>query len=414
MIMKYRFAAGMILTIMLLLTACASSDAPAQVTGPASIPAVTAMPVETPPPLSVTTIKIGMLYPEEEAEAAQGAHAKGAADMLKALGIQESRYYPQYGVSPEGQAVIRAALLKLVEEGCHIIFGTDPAYGAPMAQMAKENPEIVFCTAEGGQDEGAGLSNYHIYYAKIHQGRYLAGIAAGMKTQTNHIGYIATTPGAETISAFTAFYLGAKSVNPEVTMDVLYAGTLPGSNREEQAAQGMIERGADVIAEHRDGGSAVALVAQRNHVWHIAYGSDQRTAAPQASLICTGIDWSQYMIYAVRCIIQNEPLPAAWSGGLESGAVMLLPINQEEAALGSFEAIADTKARLEAGTLHVFAGALKTAGGEPAAITDTNGNILCQFADDQAVYMESDIYSAPFFNALIEGISLVEEGVENP
>ena len=263
-------------------------------------------------------------------------HDLGTQEMVEALGLSEDQIINKYNVSEDESC--ETALRELVEAGCQLIFATSFGFEDYVMTVAAEYPDVQFCHATGTQAAGSGLDNVHNYFASIFEARYLAGIAAGLKTENNHLGYVGAHPFAEVISGFTAFYLGAKSVNPDVTMDVMYTGAWNDPTREAQVAQALIDRGCDVISQHCDS-TAPATTAEQNGVWQVGYNADMIDAAPNASLISARIDWGIYVTYATECVLNGEPIPVDWCKGYADGAVYLSPLNTAIAAEGTQEAI---------------------------------------------------------------------------
>lgn len=341
-------------------------------------------------------------------------HDQGVKEMLTALGLTEAQYIPKFNINDTDKAATTAAINELLEAGCQIIFTTSYSYGDVTLEMAKEHPEVTFCHATGTYANDAGLSNFHNYFAKIHQARYLAGIAAGLKAAeigNNKLGYVAAYPYAEVISGYTAFFLGARSVNADVTMDVMYIDSWGDAVVEQQTAEALINRGCGVISQHSDS-LTPAIAAESKGAFHVGYNNDMAPDAPNASIVSARIDWGIYMTYAVQCVIDGTPISTDWSEGLESGAVYLSPLNTAIAAEGTQEAI-DAATQEFLGGKEVFAGALVDKDGNPAQITNFDGDVVFTFEDENSVFVESDVtsagtgYSAPSFNAIIEGISEV-------
>ncbi|MDR1619692.1 MAG: BMP family ABC transporter substrate-binding protein [Clostridiales bacterium] len=334
-------------------------------------------------------------------------HDQGAKKMIAELGLREDQYIPKFNINDTDVAATNAAINELVNEGCQIIFATSFSYGTQVVEAAKAQPGVVFCHATGSDAHFNDLTNLHNYFAKIHQARYLAGIAAGLKTENNHLGYVAAFPYAEVISGYTAFFLGAKSVNPDVYMDVMYADTWGDALKEREIAEALLNRGCDVISQHSDSVSP-ALAAEAAGKWHVGYNNDMAPAAPNASLISARIDWGIYMTYAVKALLEGQTISVDWGEGLETGAAYLSPLNTAIAAPGTQEAIDAAAARIISGDLKIFSGALKDASGNPAVITNWDGSeVLFTFENENSVFLESDEISAPAFNAIIDGINIV-------
>ena len=230
------------------------------------------------------------------------------------------------------------SLRSLAQQGCDLIITPSSTIKDAVTEVAAEYPDIQFCHATGYQAKDSGLDNMHNYFASIYEARYLAGIAAGMKTESNKLGYVAAFPFAEVISGYTAFYLGAKSVNPDVTMDIMYTNSWNDPTVESQVAKALIERGCDVISQHSDS-TAPATTAEENGAFQVGYNNDMIEAAPKASLISARIDWGIYVTEAVQNLIDGKEIPVDWCKGLADGAVYLSPLNTDIAAEGTQEAI---------------------------------------------------------------------------
>jgi basic membrane protein A len=200
-----------------------------------------------------------------------------------------------------------------------------------MLAAAEENPDIEFCHATGYQAAGSGLANMHNYFGKIFEARYLSGIVAGLKAKeigNNVLGYVAAMPFAEVISGYTSFYWGAKSVNPDVTMKVGYIATSWNDPvKEAQLAQALVDAGCGVISQHCDS-TATATICEDNGVFHVGYNSSMISVAPNASLTSAVWDWSQYLTYAVNCVLNGEPIAVDWAGDLASGMCDISEINE--------------------------------------------------------------------------------------
>ncbi|MGI5984773.1 MAG: BMP family ABC transporter substrate-binding protein, partial [Oscillospiraceae bacterium] len=192
--------------------------------------------------LDASNIKIGVVMIGDEGDMGYNYnHVLGIKEMQKTLGIKDEQII--YKANTPENSACETAIRELAEAGCNIIFANSFGFEDYMALVAPEYPEIQFCHATGFKSAADELANTHNYFAAIHEARYLAGIAAGMKTENNHLGYVAAKPFAEVISGFTAFYLGAKSVNPDVTMDVIYTNEWSNATKEAQAAQALIDKG---------------------------------------------------------------------------------------------------------------------------------------------------------------------------
>ena len=353
-------------------------------------------------------IKIGIVHIGPLAD--QGYtfnHNLGAEKMIANLGLKSSQLISKFDVGVDGAAVT-AAINELIQEGCNIIFATSFSMQDQMIEAARANPDVFFCHATGFNAIGSGLDNYSNYFAKIHEARYLGGIAAGLKTETNKLGYVAAYDFAEVISGMTAFYLGALSVNPDVTMDVIYINSWGNPPEEKLVAERLIERGADVIAQHSDSATP-AIAAQEKGVWHVGYNNDMREAAPDASLLSPRIDWSIFMTIAVQHVIDGTKIPQDWGEGLASGAAFITGLNEAIIADGTAKAIEDARTKIIGG-FELFSGHLVDQDGNNAKITTFGGDLIYEFTGPDSSFAESDGPSAPSFNVkYLKGITIIAE-----
>lgn len=346
--------------------------------------------------VTVENIKVGFVHVSDPSDMGYTYnHDLGTLAMKEALGLSDDQIINKFNV-PEG-AECDTALRELVDAGCNIIFATSFGFEDYVKEVAAEYPEIQFCHATGYQAAGSGLSNMHNYFASIYEARYLAGIAAGLKTETNKLGYVAAFPFAEVISGYTAFYLGAKSVNPDVTMDIMYTNSWNDPTVEAQVAKALIEKGCDVISQHSDS-TAPATTAEDNGVWQVGYNNDMIAAAPNASIISARINWGIYVTEAVQAVIDGETIPVDWCKGLADGAVYLSPLNTDIAAEGTQEAIDAATEAIKAGELHVFAGPLTGTSPEGEAIEIVEGEY----------FHEQEEASAPSWCYIVEGCNVAE------
>ena len=346
--------------------------------------------------ITAETIKVGFVHVSDPSDMGYTYnHDLGTKAMQETLGLSDDQIINKFNV-PEG-AECDTALRELVDAGCNIIFATSFGFEDYVKEVAAEYPEIQFCHATGYQAAGSGLSNMHNYFASIYEARYLAGIAAGLKTETNKLGYVAAFPFAEVISGYTAFYLGAKSVNPDVTMEIMYTNSWNDPTVESQVAKALIEKGCDVVSQHSDS-TAPATTAEDNGVWQVGYNNDMIDAAPNASLISARINWGIYVTEAVQAVINGEAIPADWCKGIADGAVYLSPLNTAIAAEGTQEKIDAAAEAIKSGELKVFAGPLTGTSPEGDTIEVAEGEY----------FHEQEEASAPAWNYIVEGCNVAQ------
>lgn len=316
---------------------------------------------------------------------------------------------------------------ELADDGCDIIYNNSYGQEPAMLQIAADYPETVFvgCTNEGSWKDD--LSNTVNAFDRIHEGRYLAGVVAGLKMQEMIdngeitpeqavIGYVGAYSFAEVISGFSAYYLGAKSVCPSVTMKVQFVGDWSNATLEANAAQALCDKGCIMISQHSDN-TTPATVAEQNGVFHTGYNADMIAAAPKASIISTRIDWTNYFVYTIECIANGEEIDPDYAHGLAEGEVVLTELNEDICAAGTAEKIAEVEAGIIDGSIKVFDIDTFTVGGEKVTSCfglDTNGDFVAD--SGEAIYdgefHESTVpglQSAPYFALRIDGIEWLNE-----
>ena len=281
---------------------------------------------ETAAGIAAGDLKIGLILVGEAVDAYNKNHIEGMQAACEAKGIDyDSQVVVKTNIGEN--AGCADAINELIEAGCQVIFANSFGHEQYMVEAAPEHPDVQFCHATGYQSATDDLDNTHNYFAQIYQARYLAGIAAGMKTETNKLGYVAAKPFAEVISGYTAFYLGAKSVNPDVTMLVNYTNEWSDATKEATNAQALIDQGCDVISQHSDT-SAPATTAQNNGVWAVGYNDDMISVAPEAALVSARINWGAYYEYALGCMIDGAAIDQDWCGTFAAGACYLSDYNE--------------------------------------------------------------------------------------
>jgi basic membrane protein A len=340
--------------------------------------------------VTLENIKVGFVHIGDPSDKGYTYnHDLGTKNMQKALGLKDEQIINKYNI--DESSACDTAIRELVDAGCNIIFATSFGFEDYMIAVAKEYPNIEFCHATGFKAKDAGLSNYHNYFGNIFEARYLSGIAAGLKTETNVLGYVAAMPYAEVISGYDAFYLGALSVNPDVTMKVIYTNDWNSPPAESQAAQALIDAGCDVLGQHCDS-TATMTTAETNNVWGVGYNSDMIDAAPNAVLTSAVWDWSKYLTFAVKSLAEGKQIPTDWSGGIKDGVCNVSALNENVIAPGTADAINAARDKIISGELQIFKGPLY----------DNEGNLV---VEDGEVFVEPQ--SAPSFSYVLKGIEII-------
>jgi basic membrane protein A len=314
-------------------------------------------------------------------------------------------------------------LRELAEEGCDIIFSTSYGYSEAAKALAAEYPDIEFCQATASNaNEQPVRDNYHTFMGYIYEGRYIAGVVAGMKLQEliqsgvltaeeAKIGYVAAFPYAEVISGYTAFFLGVRSVVPEAVMYVRYTNSWSSYSLEKKAAQALIEEGCVILSQHSDTtGPAVACeeASLNRVVYCVGYNQSMISVAPTTALISSGIDWEPYMTAAVQAVFDGGTIEDVVDGdiygndagaGFDKGWVRMTELNSIIAAPGTAEKIQELQEQLSRQEISVFQG--NYTGTDPFDPTDT--------IDLTDGYIENENASAPSFHYVLEDVIQIEE-----
>ena len=367
-------------------------------------------------------IKVGFIFLHDENSTYDLNFINAAKQACSELGLTEDQYILRVNV-PEGQECYDAAA-ELVDEGCDIIFADSFGHETYMLQAAQEFPEVQFCHSTGTRAHTAGVANYHNAFADIYQGRYLAGIAAGMKlnemieageftAEEAKIGYVGAFTYAEVISGYTSFFLGARSVCPSVTMEVTFTSSWYDETAEKEGAMLLINNGCKLISQHADSMGAPTACEDAG-VPNVSYNGSTIDACPNTFIISSRIDWTPYYKLAIESVMNGEAIPADWCGGIEEGSVVLTEVNEQAAAAGTAEAIEEAKAKLVAGELHVFDTSTFTVGGETLTSYMADVDTDDAYTPDTEVisdgyFHESEYRSAPYFDLRIDGITLLDE-----
>ena len=363
------------------------------------------------------SIKVGFITLHDENSTYDLNFINGAKEAIANLGLTDADYILKTNV-PEGQECYDVAV-DLAESGCDIIFANSYGHQYYMLQAARGYPDVQFCVASGILAHTSNLSNYHDAYASIYEGRYLAGIAAGMKLNAMIeagkftadeavVGYVGAFPYAEVISAYTAFFLGVRSVCPAATMEVAFTGSWYTEDLEKESAQRLIDRGCKLISQYSD--SLGAPVACENAgIPNVSYNGSARAAAPNTYIISSRINWTPYYEYAIGAVMKGENIATDWTGTLATGSVVVEDLNTKVAAAGTAAVLTDVTAKLKNGTIHVFDCNTFTVNGKKVTSYYADVDLDADYTPDTEVihdgyFAESEFRSAPYFDLLIDGI----------
>ena len=384
-------------------------------------------------------VKVGFITLHDENSTYDKNFIDAAKEACANLGLVENEdYFIKTNVGETEQCADVAA--DLVDAGCNIIFADSFGHEPYMIEVAKENPEVQFCHSTGTLAHTENLANYHNAFASIYEGRYLAGIAAGMKlnamieagdikAEEAKMGYVGAFTYAEVVSGYTSFFLGARSVCPTVTMDVTFTGSWYDETLEKEGAVKLIQGGCKLISQHADSLGA-PTACEKAGVPNVSYNGSTVSTCPNTYIISSRINWAPYYEMCIKAVMDGTEIPADWTGTLATNSVVLSDLNTAVAAEGTAEAIAAATEKLEKGELHVFDCSTFTTKVDDKVNTfkadylklDEAGHITSYMADvdtDQAYtgdtevvhdgyFSESEKRSAPYFDLQIDGINLLD------
>lgn len=392
--------------------------------------------IETPDYSGITVpedFKFGLICLHDESSTYDKNFIDAAKKACKEMGLKDNQLVMKTSI-PE-LVDCKNAALNLVDEGCDVIFADSFGHEPWLLEAAKAKPEVEFCHATGTTAHTENLDNFHNAFASIYEGRYLAGVAAGMKlnemikdgkftAEQAKIGYVGAFTYAEVISGYTAFYLGAKSVCDTVTMDVQFTGSWYDVTAEKTAAQSLIAGGCKLISQHADSMGAPSACEEAG-VPNVSYNGSTLEACPETFIVSSRIDWAPYFKYIIAQTIKKEEIMDDYTGTIKTGSVVLTNVGGNAAAEGTVEAIVAARTKLAAGELKVFDTAKFTVTKSETlnknATVDANGKLTGYLADVDTdkdftgdteavingIFEESKFRSAPYFDIQIDKIKLL-------
>ena len=359
--------------------------------------------------------KAGFIFLHDENSTYDLNFLNAAKEACEALGVE---YIIKVNI-PESEACYDAAA-ELVDEGCTYIFADSFGHEPYMIQAAKEFKDVQFCHATGTKAHTEKLDNYHNAFANIFEGRFLGGVAAGLKlnemiaageftAEEAKVGYIGAFPYAEVISGMTSFFLGVRYACPTATMDVTFTNSWYDPTLEQEGAIKLINNNCKLISLHADSMGA-PTECQNNGVPFVFYNGSAKDACPDTYIVASYINWAPYMTYSMKATMNGEAIDADWVGTLENGGVALKDLNETVAAEGTAAKLEEVKAALLDGSLKVFDTDTFTVEGKALtsymADVDDMGDFVPETeAISGGYFHESEYRSAPYFDIFIDGIT---------
>ncbi len=371
-------------------------------------------------PIAKEDIKIGLICLHDEQSTYDKNFIDAMDEAVKELGLREDQLIKKTGI-PETEKCYDTAM-DLVEQGCNIIFADSFGHEDHIMRAAYECPDVRFFHATGTKAHTEKYGNYFNAFASIYEGRYLAGVAAGLKLVEAYgdsegkvsdanakIGYVGAYPYAEVKSGYTSFFLGVRSVVSNATMDVKFTNSWYDETAENKTALALIEGGCKLISQHADSMGAPNACKAKN-IPNVTYNVSTMADCKDTYLIGSRINWAPYFKFMVESTINNTEIPYDWTGTVKSGSVELLEIGTAAAA-GTAEKLEEVKAKLASGEINVFDTNNFTVNGEKVTSFMADVDSDSKFAPDteaciDGVIKESKFRSAPYFTLDIDGITI--------
>ena len=387
--------------------------------------------------VSASDFKVGAIYINKKSDTAgyTYAHHTGITKAMEALGMDVDKQLFIVDEVPEDDTQVGAAVDTLVGEGCNIIFGISFGYLNEMEVKAEEYPDVIFSHATGFK---SNETNYNNYFGRIYQARYLAGLAAGLKsleTGNNNIGYVSAydTEYAETCSGINGFTLGVQAVNPEATVYVKELGAWADEVNEYAFAEELINSyGCGIVAQHCDSAQP-QLAAEKAGVFGCGYNSDMTADAPNAHLTAAIWHWNVYYQKAMEAAMACESADQfvekmggpVYYGGLAENFVGVSPLNEATVAPGTQDAIDQVTDLIVSGEWDVFTGVklhITVAEDGTVTVEQENADLLCdgyEYSTADAALIERDPVIVPAGGPSVEdsvitgSMNYFVEGVED-
>jgi basic membrane protein A and related proteins len=345
---------GFACTLGAMLAGCSKSSDTATTSPTAGAPAA----ASTAKPITVGFVYVGSKddygYNESHADGAAAVKALPGVTVIEDEGVKETK---------DCQDAMES-MINL--QGASIIFATSFGYFNPhVLTVAPKYPNVTFLHAGGMYKDGMP-ANIGTFFAYIDELEYLCGIAAGMTTKSNKLGYIAAKPITPVLRDINAFELGAKSVNPKATLTVIFTGDWFLPNEEANAVTTLADQGIDVVSGHIDSPKVMIETADKRGLYSCGYHFNGSALSPK--LYLTGAEWNwgpMYVKFVQDIQAGGKPLPENFMGSVRDGSVKLSPFGPA-VSTDAQNAVNAVKTQMVAGTFHMFNGPLK----------DNKGNVV--------------------------------------
>lgn len=375
---------------------------------------------------------VGLICLHDEASTYDKNFIDAFEAACKAKGLKKGQWIIKTNV-PEKTSDCKDTAEQFVKLGCKAIFADSFGHEDNMLEVAKKYPEVQFCHATGVKAHTENLPNFHNAFASIYEGRYLAGVAAGLKLQEMiaankitdamkegeniKIGYVGAYPYAEVKSGYTSWFLGVRSIVPNVVMKVKFTNDWYSVKKESDTADYLIkEQHCAIISQHADSMGA-PNTCEKAEIPNVSYNGSTAASCPKTFIVSSRINWQPYFELMIDAVTGGKALPTDWTGNISTGSVVLTELGAAAAA-NTQAKIDEVKAKLLNGSLKVFDLSTFTVNG--AALVD---NFMANVNDDAAYtpdtvvikttesgikyFAESEFRSAPYFEVDIDGITII-------
>lgn len=293
-------------------------------------------------------LKVGFVYVSPIGDAGWTfQHDLGRRELEQAYGAKiATRFVESVPEGADAERVIR----EMAQSGHGLIFATSFGYMNYTERVARAFPKTAFLHATGYKTG----KNLGVYNARFYEGRYLNGVIAGKMTKTNVLGYVGAFPIPEVLQGINAFARGARSVNPNAEVRVIWVNSWYDPGKEREAAMTLMSQNADIVTHHTDS-TAVVQAAEERGKYAFGYHSDMSKYGPKAHLSATTHHWGEFYKQTVGQVLAGSWTPPRLWGGMKDGMVKLAPLNPSIPA--DVRAMVEKlEADMKSGALHAFAG----------------------------------------------------------
>ncbi|MDR2528766.1 MAG: BMP family ABC transporter substrate-binding protein [Synergistaceae bacterium] len=318
-------------------------------------------------PLPKERVKVGVIYLANPADGGYSrAHDAGILEMQRALGLNDEQIIRKMSVSDLDKPAVELAMRDCVAQGANIIVSISDGYSEACEKLSSVFSNVIFAQVYVDLRNKTNLTHF---FGRVYQARYLSGIAAGLRTKTNKIGYVAAMgrENSQVTSGLNAFALGVERVNRRAQVLVKVTRRWYDPMGETEAARALIAEGCDVLAQHCDTPNP-QIAAQAAGLWGVGYNTDMSRVAPGAVITSVLWNWGVYYTRLVQSVIDGTFTTAPYFGGLKDGVVDLAPLKESLLPDGAAEAVAEARREIESGVNGVFDGLMETNEGRTVGV----------------------------------------------